>query len=77
MDGPGRRREPAQTEETEGVSGRTKRLEWIHLELLRRACAIGRAHELHPTDRRLVPLSGVGDGSGADRAILCEGRFGK
>ena len=65
------------TEETEGVSGRTKRLEWIHLKLLRRACAIGRANELHPTHRRLVSLSGVRDGSGADREILCEGWFGE
>ena len=65
------------TEETEGVSGRTKRLEWIHLKLLPHACAIRRAHELHPTHRRLVSLSGVADGSGADWEIPCERLFGK
>ena len=63
--------------ETEGVSGRTERLEWIHLELLQRACAIGRAHELHPSHSRFVSLPGVRDGSGTDREIPCERRFGK
>jgi hypothetical protein len=64
-------------EETEGMSGRTKGLEWIRLELLPRACAIGRAHELHPSHSRFVSLSGVSDGSVADREIPCERRFGK
>ena len=64
-------------EETEGVSGRTERLEWIHLELLPRACAIGRAHELHPPHGRFVSLPGVCDGSDTDREIPCERWFGK
>ena len=63
--------------ETERVSGLTERLEWIHLEVLPRARAIGRAHELHPPHCRLVSLTGVSDGSGADREIPCEPRFGK
>src|SRR5829696_4014078 len=52
-------------EEHEGVRYAPERLERIHLERLPAGTAVGRAHELNPSQRRGVPARRVADGGAA------------